>query len=224
MASLRVPKKHYGGMEKFLLLPESDFQHVFNALHDAPIVLDVRKLISEAFLGVENVADADALSITEAILSLTLAKATADTASSEYANDLMQAIRESELAYLLEQVGSESAKARLEALFGIASLSIGSKANSIMYEYENVYYRSRVLTDVRPVFGADSDSVDINAALIIHNLRVHYHIGGEHKDFFVALDTKDLQQLIDVLERAKVKAAKLKAMLAASETPCVESL
>jgi hypothetical protein len=90
-----------------------------------------------------------------------------------------------------------------------------------MYEYENVYYKSRTITDIRPVFSTEIDSVE--AALIIHTLRIHYHIGAAHKDFYVALDTNDLQQLIDVLERAKVKAEKLKAMLAASNTPHFES-
>lgn len=223
MASLRVPKKHHKGLEKFLRFSEEGFHLFISGIIDMVMTLNTKEVITKAVSDVKDIPLDDVPSIRDAILSLTFAKATSDIKSEEFVNELVQAIGEyHELASLLDEVGIETTKTRLKTLFSIAPLSIAAKASTIMYEYENVYYKSRTITDIRPVFNTDIDSVD--AALIIHNLRIHYHKGEIHGDFYVALDTSDLQQLIDVLERAKVKAEKLQAMLAASNTPHFESV
>ena len=223
MASLRVPKKHHKGLENFLRFSEDGFNIFMSGIADIEMTLNTKEVLAEAVSDVDDIPEDEVHRISDAILSLTLAKATSDNDSKEFINELVQAIGENpELASLLDDVGVETIKSRLEILFSIAPLSIAAKANSVMYEYKNVYYKSRVITDIRPVFSSEIDSIE--AALIIHNLRIHYHINGNHEDFYVALDTNDLQQLIDVLERAKVKAEKLKGMLAASNTSYLESV
>lgn len=223
MASLRVPKKHHKGLEKFFRFSEEGFNIFMSGIADMEMTLNTKEVLEEAVSDIDDIPVNEVQSISSAIHSLTLAKATSETDSKEFISELVQAIGEnSELASLINDVGIETIKSRLEMLFRIAPLSIAAKANSIMYEYENIYYKSRAVTDVRPVFSIDIDTIE--AALIIHNLRIHYHKSGAHQDFYVALDTEDLQQLIDVLNRAKIKAEKLKGMLAASNTPHLESV
>lgn len=223
MASLRVPKKHHKGLENFLRLSEESFQLFMSGIVDMAMTLNTKEVITEAISNVKDIPVNEVHIIVDAILSLSLAKATSDTENEEFVDELVQAIGENhEIASLIDEVGIETIKTRLETLFSITPLSIASKASSIMYEYKNVYYKSRAITDIRPIFSTTIDSVE--AALILHSLRIHYHKAGIHEDFYVALDTSDLQQLIDVLERAKVKAEKLKVMLAASNTPYLESV
>ncbi len=77
-----------------------------------------------------------------------------------------------------------------------------------------------MLTDIRPVFGVRPEAPQ--AAVIVHNLRIHYHQGGAHRDFLVTMDSQDIQDLIDTLERAKVKAENLKVVLATAGIPDIE--
>jgi len=135
-----------------------------------------------------------------------------------------------EVAQTLEKVNLEglnispgyqdNIQPRLTRLLELNSFVVGAKAVSVMLEHDIVFYRARVLTDIRPVFGATIGAPQ--AAVITHSLRIHYHQGEDHKDFFVMLDTQDVQTLIDVLERAKVKAENLKGVLATANIPYIE--
>jgi len=80
-----------------------------------------------------------------------------------------------------------------------------------MLEHEHVWHSARVLTDLRPVFGADPKQAPA-AAVIIHNLKIAHQAGREIREFFVALDNQDLRKLQEVLERAVKKEASLSSV------------
>ena len=56
----------------------------------------------------------------------------------------------------------------------------------------------------------------------IHILRLRYHEGKETKEFFVALDSEDVVDLLRLLRRAQVKESTLKRLLAECAIPQVE--
>ncbi len=221
MASLRIPKKYHGGLAKFFLLPEESFQELISSLRSAPFAFDIRETLRKSLLAVEAITPNDAQTITDALLSLYLVRANSDNSTSEFADEFAEAIEASGSEDLqpLSEV-SANIKTRLSQLLDADSLVLASKANSVMFEHDNIFTKARVLTDIRPVFGANTEVTQ--AAMIIHNLRIHYHRGEDHKDFFVAMDTQDVQKLINTLERAKKKAESLKSVLAAANIPYIE--
>jgi hypothetical protein len=100
---------------------------------------------------------------------------------------------------------------RLERLFNVESLSLSAKAVLLQLEHERRYHEARVLTDVRPVFGADP-SVPPKAAILNHTLRLAYHDNSsEIREFYIALDSIDLSEFIEVLVRAQEKERSLSA-------------
>jgi hypothetical protein len=102
--------------------------------------------------------------------------------------------------------------ARLARLLGIkASLRITSKALDVLTDADRIFYSAKILTDIRPVF--DDEGKEIEAAVIIHNLRIHFGQDDDHRDFFVALDTNDIKELRAVLDRANKKAESLQKLL-----------
>jgi hypothetical protein len=102
---------------------------------------------------------------------------------------------------------------RLERLFSIDALSISAKAVLLQLEYERRYHEARVLTDIRPVFGADP-SQPPKAAVLSHMLRLAYHDNSsEIKEFYLGLDSIDLSELIQVLLRAQEKEQTLSGFL-----------
>jgi hypothetical protein len=102
---------------------------------------------------------------------------------------------------------------RLERLFNIESLSVSAKAVLLQLENERRYHEARVLTDLRPVFGADP-SQPPKAAIISHALRLAYHDNSnEIKEFYISLDSIDISEFIQVLVRAQEKEQTLSTFL-----------
>ena len=113
-------------------------------------------------------------------------------------------------------------KADLEALLACdQSLGVTAKAASVRSEYGAIYCRARILTDLRPIFGPDPALAPL-AAVIVHTLRITYHDGDSHKDFYVALDAGDLRQIRELAERADRKEASLRAEIARTQMRYLE--
>ena len=77
---------------------------------------------------------------------------------------------------------------------------------------------SKVISDIRPIFGFNVNEKP-KAAVIVHQLHLHYHQGDEkemHKDIYMALDNDDLQNLKETIERAQLKTKILHLMISQS--------
>jgi len=97
----------------------------------------------------------------------------------------------------------------LLALDGIISLS--AKAGELMLDQSLVLYRSKVVTDVRPIFNERVDG--IFGFVPFHTLVISVFEDGESKDIHLALDTNDVIQLQGQLERAEKKELILRSQL-----------
>ena len=102
------------------------------------------------------------------------------------------------------------------------TMAVTAKAFDVMTEHARTFCRARILSDIRPVFTNLDEFA--SAAVIIHNLQIGFHEGGtgEHKEFYVALDTNDIQNLKEVIERAEKKTVALEAILNTSKVPYLE--
>jgi hypothetical protein len=80
-----------------------------------------------------------------------------------------------------------------------------------MIEQPRFMRRARILTDIRPVFGATDDPPI--AAVVVHTLRLSFFEDNESKEFFISLDAEDLRTLRDQLDRASSKAESLKEVI-----------
>lgn len=110
-------------------------------------------------------------------------------------------------------------KQRLSSFLEIrGSLEISSKASDLLVEYENIFSSSRVVTDIRPIFKPDLED-GLGGALIIHSLRIAYKTASGVSEFFVALESDDVNQLLENLERAVQKEEHLKSLLKKVDVP-----
>jgi hypothetical protein len=96
-------------------------------------------------------------------------------------------------------------------------LGITSKAFDVMTEHDRIYCGARILSDIRPVFSTNVDAAA--GAVIVHTLQIGFHQMGKHQEFYVALDTNDIQTLKSVIERAEKKTVALEAILKKSDVP-----
>ncbi|MFM6813420.1 MAG: hypothetical protein ACKPJ4_16030, partial [Dolichospermum sp.] len=79
-------------------------------------------------------------------------------------------------------------KQRLTKILAIdGAISISSQAISLLQEYDSIFLNSRIITDVRPVFKAETKA-GIAGALVVHTLKIAYQDASGSKEFYVALD------------------------------------
>lgn len=107
---------------------------------------------------------------------------------------------------------------RVEALLNVETLRLSGRAWGLLTENQRNFVDSRIVTDIRPVFG-DDEPPRPQAAIVVHSLKIIFIEDGETREFFVSLDSKDLQEMIDVLRRAQSKAEGLKPLLEGTYLP-----
>lgn len=91
----------------------------------------------------------------------------------------------------------------------------------VMREHEHVLCEPRVLTDLRPVFGKNEEPA---AGVIVHTMKIKYHEGayGPLKEFFVALNSEDIEELRDILDRATRKEESLRRLATEAGLRCLD--
>jgi hypothetical protein len=97
------------------------------------------------------------------------------------------------------------------------SLGVTSKAVDVMTEHERTFCSARIISDIRPVFTDDPE--EASGAVVIHNLQIGYHQGGEHHECYFALDSDDISELKKVIDRAEKKTVALVSILRKSGVP-----
>ncbi len=88
---------------------------------------------------------------------------------------------------------------------GLSIVRLSVAAEEMFLENDNVLLRSRLITDIRPIF---SESVDqIEGCIVSHQLRLVFRTSGDTKEMTFTLESNDVDSLITQLERGEKKAA-----------------
>lgn len=226
MAYLRALEKNIGGVIKLLSLGEEPKRALISALQDAPITLQPDMLLRRTVAGVDGIPAEDSREIAEALLNLYTGRAAhSEGGTSEFVEDVIQTLDEGNPranGEALDESGSQKLREQLTQFLDIKPMAVSTKAASIMFEHDRLFASAKVFSDLRPVFGSSAEDSP-QAAIVCHNLVLHYFQSGRHKEFFVVLDTDDIEQLAQTLERAKTKAETLKSVLAAANVPYIEA-
>lgn len=122
--------------------------------------------------------------------------------------DAGKKIAESDTLELDDQARSALAD-RLSSLFQSPVLGLLAHAASLLAEDEYSYCTSRILSDLRPMFGADED-VAPSSALIRHTLKFEVHIDGRLESVVISVGDRALKELAAGVERAQKKAESLR--------------
>ena len=136
----------------------------------------------------------------------------------EYIKDIGESLREAYDGTLkghLTEDGLEKLQLRLGKLLKINTLHIVAKANDVLLEHAQTFAKARIVSDIRPVFG-ESVKEKPPAAVIMHLLNITFYNGGKRKELSVALDVKDIGDVIGILERAQSKAEQLRSIISSS--------
>jgi len=214
MTPFKIPEAAYAAVQHLVHLEECEFEAFLNALTQAEPSLEPDEFWRHVALRVPQIDQTVVESILREVFKMNDARTGEEVA--EFADQIAEAAVEAKSKdFSFEEDDRKILRDRLIRIFeGRKGLEVTLKASGVIRDHDRVFYYARILTDIRPVFDEGADSV--SAAVIVHNLAIHFVENSEHKDFYVALDTSDIQSLRDVLERADKKAACLQRLLKTS--------
>lgn len=214
MTPYRIPESAYAAIQHLVQLDERDFGVLLDALARAEPSLDKEKFWTHVAKHASKVDEPVVESVVNEIFELDDVRN--DREIHEFADLIAEAALEANSEkFPFAKKDLEILKDRLLKIFdGRKGLEITMKGMGVLVEQDHIFIDPRIVTDVRPIFNTKGDSVD--AAVIVHNLRIHYAVNSEHKDFYVALDTGDVQLLREALDRADQKAKCLQGLLKSS--------
>ncbi len=224
MPKLNIPERYQSGVALIRQLDDNSVQEIRNALDRT---LDIktsdqdvasgRKLDELAVTAVTSVSSKSNLNfkrIAEALVVLYGAKSVKDISVEEFADRVCEAMEHLDSPDLkLPSAEREPFKRKLIILLGANVFGIASKIVDLRTDDERVFCQARILTDLRPVFGSRIEEGP-QGMVVVHLLKLGFHSASEkHQEFFVSLDSDDLQTLRNLIDRAEAKARSLKGSL-----------
>lgn len=223
MTSLVIPEEYEAGFAKLIALDPSAVERLLEELSKAPMVLRPAALATNLSGPLIGSIDADDLEeIIQALVSLYYIEEDFER-KDEFAEEIVEAIEESDSEILsLPENDRERFKQQLIEFLDIDSLRTASKALFLLHEYERVFCDARVMTDIRPIFGANPDESP-KAALIVHTLKLNYHDATGLKEFYISMDSDEMDELMFALDRADQKAKSLRTVLDAAKLPRIDA-
>lgn len=112
----------------------------------------------------------------------------------------------------LELAEWENVEDAIKLLVQEKSVRLAATAMELAYDYTNLLRRTKILTDIRPLFDESADKVE--GAVVSYTLRLHYNSAdGEHA-LSIALDEADIRTLVAQCTRAIKKAATSRSLMA----------
>jgi hypothetical protein len=197
-----IPKRYIEGFKRIASCDPKAFAAVVEGISYTSLVSSISKLADNVAKVNKNLDAADLHKMFVSIGSLVPFLDT-ETTIEKIVKDLSKIAIDEDI---IDKEHVDDFTKKVHSLLSAQQIYYAAKASDIATEYSNVYLQAKIVTDVRPVFGVDITEFP-KAAMTLHNLHLHYisDIEGDHKDIFIALDSKDIKALKELLIRAENK-------------------
>ncbi len=218
---LVVPERQCAGLQAFVDYTDDEFESILNALAETPPTLYMSKL-AEGVAASSGTDEARIRGTLQALAGVYLLLENA--AVDELVEDVCRAVGEVDDEKLrFDDSQNERFRTRLRRILALENpVGITAKASSVMMQHPHLYCRSRIISEVRPIFHVDASEPPA-AAMVAHTLCIRYHQGKDTKEFYVALDSEDLGNLQASLARAIKKEESLKQAYGRPGVPFLEA-
>jgi hypothetical protein len=213
MSALDIPDEYEYGIKLLLQMNDEIGKKFIKALSESQPTLYIENLVESVSQKLKDIlTPSNVKDMIEALLALYGVRDSLDVETSEFIKNLEEAVLESESFSNISNNLQISKPLITELLDLDEPLSIASKAFNILLDHERVFLSSKILTDIRPIFSNRKVESPVGA-VIVHMFKIDYREGSESKEFFVALDTADINKLENVLRRAKEKEKAIQPLL-----------
>lgn len=206
---------YQNGIKLLLAMEDEAFQFLLTALEAESPSLNSEKLFQSISQSIQNVDNAVLANIIEILKSFYDFRSSRKLDNNDAIEQIISSCIEDEsLSDIFDEGSKFLFRERLLSILDSEnSLSLAYKILNVTRDQERLFLESRILTDIRTIFRSDSDLLVPLGATITQMLKIEYFESNQRKEFFVALEPSDIEQLYDQINRAKQKANSLESML-----------
>jgi hypothetical protein len=209
--ALPIPPPYLPRINKVRNLEASALGELIKALSSSTLTANSEAMTAQIAGSVPGIPIEDLTEIVDLVYALYHVREYSELNWGDFFREFMDGVKkQADPPVTPEEVKSVAEK--FKQLLRIENLEGITKAISLQREGERLYCGAKILSDIRPVFGQEVNSMPV-AGIITHTLKLNYHENGKHKSIFVVLDEEDLMNLRSVIERAEAKAKTLDAFL-----------
>jgi hypothetical protein len=213
MKTLRIPQQYQSGINLIIKIDEILFNKLLNAITEVNPFVNIDSIVLELSAQIEEISIHDLEEIVRAIRSIYSLRTQENLKNSEIIIGLSNSLSQDDAFSELSSEELASFEQRMNKILEIdGSISISSKAMSLLQEYDSMFLNSRIVTDIRPVFKTETKE-GIAGALVVHTLRISYQDASGSQEFYVALDANDVKKLLEQLSQSLVEADVIQSML-----------
>lgn len=212
MGFLRIRPPQARALQAIAEKPPEEFAELVNALcdQDSPSIkaTDLQELVSRL-----SGDDEFSFALCNQVISLATFRRVRKMDPEELVDGLFEGMRDAEFPESAID-WYEKVRADFLRLLNCDSVRLPAKALHLSTDHEKLLESANVVTDVRPVF--DGERSSIVGAVVIQTLRAHYFAApGDRgrQEISLALDSDDIEKLIQELEQARRKAQVAKEAL-----------
>lgn len=223
---LSIPEEFRPGFAELRGLEEDQVVELVSVLNEVEPVRRRASLYTKVASETETIERPELDEILDTLISLSALRDDMSMSTSEFVRTISDVMDESGFEDLsfTEEDDRNFFEATLTQLLEIEPFEVASKALSLVYEQDHIVHGNfRVLTDMRPIFSSQFEEPSVRGAMVTYTLKFEYHDGSETRELFVALNSQQIDQLAEAVDRAKVKAEELKQFLDKSSIYYVES-
>ncbi len=210
MSSLYIPDEYKEGFTSLGTLDHENFAKLIRLLNEAGPATSSSTLIANVSAKFDEAVKNHIVSILEAVTELDEYRSSGDLDVEDIIEQSYKAILELETVKTDED--AQQIYERLKQLINADSnIAITSKISDLKADYEKIFLHSRIVNDVRPIFGEDC-SKNPKGMLITHNLKIAYRDIEGFKEIYLSLDMNDVLQIFEQINRTIYKSNSLEKM------------
>ena len=213
MPEWTIPKGYRPGIISIATAEDDVIEALVGALGSVAPSRRTADLVAHIAPAVARLTEEELVGVIDALISLYYVRDGLSVSLDTLVEGLGEGIQQvPELSNLSETERERFGKRMIRLLEFRDSLGLASKALALSSEFSHTYHSARILTDVRPVFDQEADA-EPKGAIITQTIKLEYHEGGEIKELYVTLDSRQMGQLTEMIERAGRKSEFLKSIL-----------
>ena len=215
--ALDIPEREAGAIAAIQKLRSASMEKLILALLNAPPTSNPEKMAERITEQVPSVPVERLRRMLDTLYTLYLIRELSGVPYSQFLEDLIDGLRKDRNVQLTERQ-LKKFRELLKRLMDIEALKTVAKAARLQRDGQHLYCTGKTLSDIRPVFGNDPAARPLGAVLT-HTLKIAYHQDSERLEFHVVLDSTDLEELAEVIQRAKEKDKALRTLLNSAKLP-----
>jgi hypothetical protein len=212
--ALRVPEDQIADIKKLLELPDDKLNEFVDALGNAGLRFNMYDL-SNDLSRILKLPRELTLGIISVLVSLYHTRDEAKPVGDFVDKEVFAAIKR---AKALAPENEDAQWKRLSnflkaALSSERTLGTAAKAGPVLTHHERIFTGAQIMTDLRPIYHVDV-SEKPEAAVVVHMLQIGQRDSFNHRaELYFALDSNDIAELKEIIERAMRKEKTLRNIM-----------